>query len=129
MLFPKYFRKFGLVLSILSALLSLIILYGDFKPQIMGEYSDEISSIALIVGLILLGFSRQIVEDEMIRNLRLESLHLSLYVNYLLLIIAIIMFYDFNFLHFLLYNMFTTLLVFNIRFFWVLHRASSNFEK
>jgi len=129
LLFPPSFRIFGWILSILSALLGLTILYGGFEPQFMGEYSDETSSIGLIIGLILSGFSRQKVEDEMIRSLRLESLQLSLYVNYSLLIITILLFYDFNFLQVLMYNMFTMLLVFNIRFFWLLYRVNSNEEK
>lgn len=128
LLFPSPFRVFGWILTIPSAVLGLAILFteGSLESQLLSEYSDEVASIGLIVGLILAGFSRQNIEDEMIRSLRLESLQLSVYINYILLIIGILLFYDFNFLQVLTYNMFTMLVVFNFRFYWLLHRVNTN---
>lgn len=129
LLFPRRFKLVGGILSVLSAVLGSINLYGDYLLPHIGDYSDETASIGLILGLLFLGFSKQKVEDEMIERLRLQSLQLSLYVNYMLLIFAIIVFYDFQFLHVLLYNMFTILIVFNFRFFWLLRKSSLDIEE
>lgn len=126
-LFPRKFRIFGWPISIISAALGIVLIYTDssLEPQLLGNFSDEIASIGLIIGLLLLGFSRLKIEDEMIYRFRLESLQISLYINYSLLILCILMFYDFDFLQVLTYNMFTTLIVFNIRFHWLLYRSNS----
>lgn len=86
------------------------------------EYTDEGVAIGLIVGLLLIAFSREKVEDEMISRLRLEALQWSVYVNYLILAVAIVTVYDTAFFNVMIYNMFTVLVVFIARFRWLLHR-------
>lgn len=121
LLFPRPFRVFGFLLFLLAVLLGLVIAMDfDFRNSWLNNYADEVSSIGITVGLIFIGFSQVKDEDEMIRALRLDALQWSTYLNYCLLIIAIIMFYDLIFLRVLIYNMFTTLLVFNFRFAWTL---------
>jgi hypothetical protein len=62
--------------------------------------------------LMLIAFSKFRNEDEMISYWRLQSLKFSFIVNYSILVIQIIVFYDFNFISVLIYNMFTPLLVY-----------------
>lgn len=87
-----------------------------------GDFLDEIICIGLIVGMLLVAFSREKTEDEYINKVRLESLQLSVLINYLLLIICILVFYDMNFFSVMVYNMFTTLLIFIIRFNFLIYR-------
>jgi hypothetical protein len=56
----------------------------------------------------------------MIGQLRLEALQWSVYANYLVLAIAILTVYDMAFFTVLIYNMFTVLLVFIVRFRWLI---------
>lgn len=86
------------------------------------DYTDEIIALGLIAGLILIAFSREKVEDEMISQLRLEALQWSVYANYLILAVAIVTIYDVAFLNVMIYNMFTVLLVFIARFRWLIYR-------
>lgn len=86
--------------------------------------TDEIAAIGVIVGLLLVAFSREKVEDEMIGQLRLEALQWSVYANYIVLAIAILTLYDTAFFNVMVYNMFTVLLVFISRFRWLLYRNS-----
>ena len=86
--------------------------------------TDEIAAIGVIVGLLLVAFSREKVEDEMIGQLRLEALQWSVYANYIVLAIAILTLYDTAFFTVMVYNMFTVLLVFISRFRWLLYRNS-----
>ena len=131
-LFPHGFRLIGWLIFVLSILLSLAYTYADFRtswseriirnePSIaVSSYIDEISAVGVIIGLLLIAFSREKVEDEMISQLRLEALQWSIYVNYIILIVTIVIVYDKAFLGVMIYNMFTVLLVFIARFRWLI---------
>ncbi len=86
--------------------------------------TDEIAAIGVIFSLLLIAFSREKVEDEMIGQLRLEALQWSVYANYIVLAIAILTLYDNAFFSVMIYNMFTVLLVFITRFRWLLYRSN-----
>lgn len=88
------------------------------------DLTDETAAIGVIISLLLIAFSREKVEDEMIGQLRLEALQWSVYANYIVLLIAILMVYDTAFFSVMIYNMFTVLLVFITRFRWLLYRNS-----
>ncbi len=80
------------------------------------------SWLGVIAGLLLIAFSREKIEDEIIGQLRLEALQWSVYVNYLVLAIAIVMLYNEAFFDVMVYNMFTVLVVFIARFRWLIYR-------
>ena len=84
----------------------------DIQPDIIG--------ILAIVGCLFVAFARLKVEDEYIAKIRLESLVWATCVNFILLIIAIIAIWGTDFLAVMEYNMITTLILFVIRFHFVL---------
>lgn len=84
---------------------------------------NEILGIACIVSGIMVAFSRQKVEDEFISQIRLESLVWATYLNYGILALAFILVYDLAFFWIMVFNMFTILIFFIIRFNWRLHRV------
>ncbi len=138
-LFPHRCRQIGWFVFIPSALLGLFTLHGNsllknlgFQPvtlgDFMGSFADEIAALGAILGLLFIAFAREKSEDEMIRQLRLESLQWSVYINYFLLALAIIFMYDDAFFTVMIYNMFTVLLVFIIRFRWSLKRVDHTEE-
>ena len=63
-------------------------------------------------------------EDEYIAGLRLSSLLWAVCVSYLLLLIAFVLVYGTPFLNVMVYNMFTVLIIFIIRFNYLLHKNS-----
>lgn len=77
---------------------------------------DEVLLVTMIIGGILLGFSRTTDEDEYISKIRYESLIWAMYFNFALMLFATIFIYGVIYLHFLMANMFSMLLFFNIRF-------------
>lgn len=81
---------------------------------------DELSCILMIIGMIFLAFSREKLEDEFISKIRLESLVWATYVNYGILILAILLVYNMSFFWVLIFNMFTLLTFFLLRFNWAL---------
>ena len=85
---------------------------------------DEIILIGLIVGGILIGFSKLKNEDEFISKIRYESLVWATYFNYLLIIIFTTLLYGFTFLNIVFYNLFTLLLFFIIRFHYQIYKLN-----
>lgn len=77
---------------------------------------DELASLAIIIGGLLVGFTKEKVEDEFIYKLRKDSLVWVIIFNYVILVLTIVFVYNFTFLHILIFNMFTPLLFFIIRF-------------
>ena len=101
---------------------------GSFLSSPAFEWSknniaDELASVLLIIGGILVSFSKTKDEDEYISTIRIESLIWSVYVNYGILILAIVFVFDMEFFSVLIYNMFTVLLFFMLRFHYVLYKS------
>ena len=67
-------------------------------------------------------------EDEFIAMIRLESLVWATYINYGVLILALIFVYDIPFFWVLVFNMFTTLIFFIIRYNWALNNSKKSIE-
>lgn len=128
LLLPHSFRLVGWLLVIPSVLLGLANMYAEYKPAFLGDFTDETAALGVIVGLLFVAFAREKVEDEMIRQLRLESLQWSVYINYVLLAIAIVLLYDTAFFNVMIYNMFTILVVFIGRFAWLLYKLQRREE-
>ena len=145
------FKPIGWVLFIAGLVLGIILLVNDFDyPSIevqvfplIGEdspfsnppfqwhfnnISDELASILIIVGGIIVSFSKTKNEDEYIAKIRSESLIWATYVNYFVLILAIMFVFDMSFFHVLIYNMFTVLLFFIVRFHYILYKTSKEME-
>lgn len=76
----------------------------------------------LLGALLLISYSREKDEDEYISRLRLESLQIAVITNYILLLIASLIWHWLDFLAVMMYNMFTILIIFIIRFHYLLYR-------
>ena len=134
-LFPHRYRLIGWVLFVPSLLLGVASVHGLFSLDFLtvkgaifqgtNNLTNELAGLGVIVGLLLIAFSKERVEDEMISRLRLDALQWSIYANYLILAIAMLTIYDGAFLNVMIYNMFTVLLVFIGRFRWLLHRHTN----
>ncbi len=143
-LFPHRYKTIGWLLFIPGLVLGLLYLFGLFEEvqlnlpvfsiaqdSVLGKPTyfvvtdnniiDELIGLLLIVGSLLLAFSKEKSEDEFIGRVRLESLVWATYVNYIILIITIVFIYDMTFFWVLVLNMFTILLFFIMRFNWVLY--------
>lgn len=101
---------------------------GSFFKIIKNNILDEIISILIIIGGLLIGFTREEIEDEFIHKLRHESLVWAIIVNYTILIFTIIFIYDMAFFNVMTYNMVTPLLFFIIRFNFLKLKSRSDEE-
>ena len=146
-LFPNKYKPLGWLLFLAGMALGLVLAFNDYEyPNwkmnvfpLIGEgessffapsfkwvhnnIADELASLLLIVGGILVSFSKTKEEDEYISKLRMESLIWATYVNYIILIVAVLLVFDLSFLNVMVYNMFTILLFFMLRFHYVLYQS------
>lgn len=120
------FEVFSQILKIKVFALAEIKLFDNqnYFKIIENHIIDEIILIGLIVGGVLIGFSKLKNEDEFISKIRYESLVWATYFNYLLIIIFTTLLYGFTFLNVVIYNLFTLLLFFMIRFHYQIYKLN-----
>ena len=77
---------------------------------------DEVFTLLIIVSGIVNSFSKEKIEDELISRIRLESLSLSLFISFGLIIISTFLVYNLNYMYVLISNLFLIILLFNLIF-------------
>ena len=99
--------------------------HRQFMTVIDNSISDEIILICIVIGGLLVGFSRLKNEDELIAKIRYESLVWAVYFNFGVMLLATVFVYGMFYYQFMLANMFTVLLFFIIRFHVMIYRLNS----
>ena len=139
-LFSNKFKKISDVVFYLSILIGLFLLLTDriqdiFVVNVFSIFSyewfgsepkgfgwienglgDEVFTLLIIVSGIINSFSREKIEDELISKIRLESLSLSLFISFGLIIISTFLVYNINYMYVLVFNLFLIILLFNLIF-------------
>jgi len=85
------------------------------------------TTLAMAIGLFLVAFSKEKIEDEQISQLRLDSLQWAIYLNYVLLTVCLIFSSDKE--HILLLNLWVPLIFLIIRFRWAIFRLNSSLSR
>lgn len=85
------------------------------------------TTLLMAIGLFVVAFSKEKIEDEQISQLRSDSLQWAIYVNYVLLIISLVFTNDTE--HILFLNLMVPLAFFIIRFRWVIFRLNSSLSR
>lgn len=153
-LFPNRYKQLGWIILIPSAIIGLVTLIVEFSPrflnlkvpaifvdelfsnkQLFGMVSNnmlnEILGVLIIISSLMVAFSKEKLEDEYISTIRLESLVWAVYVNYGILLFSFLFIFDFSFLWVMIFNMFTVLLFFIVRFNWQISklRKSASYDE
>ncbi len=145
-LLPSKFKRLGWIFIIPSSILGLLIIISDFKLGFLDlkmfticsgmpspffrfgfdtvNLTGTIIGIIFILGAVMVAFSREKDEDEFISKKRLESFLWATYINYAILLFCFLFFYGSCFLYVMIINMFTLIILFIIRFNYVLYRSS-----
>ncbi|MDB5278791.1 MAG: hypothetical protein JWR61_3746 [Ferruginibacter sp.] len=147
LLLSNRYKKIGWVILIPATILGLVLAYHEFAAawlwcnvfSIANEGTEShylyfsfrytnitntvIGSI-FIIGAMLVSFSKEKNEDEFIAELRLSSLLWAVCVSYLLLLISFLLVYGTPFLDVMVYNMFTVLIIFIVRFNYLMYKNS-----
>ena len=136
LLLPHRYKIFGSVLGLLFLALGIAVYFFelsvpaltlDLKRDGKGifeviNFTDEIALTGLIVSLFFISFAREKNEDEFITHTRLESWQWAVLINYILLLLATWLVHGFRFIDVMMYNMLTILIIFIIRFHYVLYK-------
>ena len=77
---------------------------------------DEIFTLLIIVSGLINSFSKEKIEDELISRIRLESLSLSVFISFGLIIISTFLVFNINYMYVLVFNLFLIILLFNLIF-------------
>jgi hypothetical protein len=80
---------------------------------------DEILGGLVILGSMMVAFSKEKVEDEYIAKIRLDSLAWAVYFNQGLLFLSLFFVYGMSFLWVMIFNLFTLTWFFIARFNWL----------
>ena len=80
------------------------------------------TTLMVLVGLFLIAFSKEKIEDEQIVQLRLDSLRWAIYLNYAILLFSLVFTRGSDSKHILMLNIWLPLLFFILRFQWVMYR-------
>ncbi len=99
---------------------------GKTFTVITTDVTNTLVGILFILGGLMVSFAKEKMEDEFIANLRLSSLMWSVWVNYALLLLCLIFVWGLAFFNVMVYNMFTILIIFIIRFNYILYRNSKS---
>lgn len=154
-LFPSKFKRIGWFTLIPSAIIGLSTLIYEYEPSFLdfnvpaifvdelfsvnkktfrmvtNNILNEILGVLIIISTFLVAFSKEKSEDEYISKIRFDSLAWAVYFNYAILILTVLFIYDFAFLWVMVFNMFTVLLFFIVRFNWQISKLkkSASYEE
>jgi hypothetical protein len=141
-LLPNSFKKIGWVLLLPSTIAGIALAFSDFSLSLFhhkryvvsdglrdlfsfSDFTNTLVGSVIIIGALFVCFARQKHEDEFIAKLRLTSWQWAVGVNYILLLLAFLFVYGGAFLNVMLYNMFTILIIFILRFHYLLYKYSA----
>ncbi|MDO5981881.1 hypothetical protein [Flavivirga spongiicola] len=152
-LLPNKYKIIGWILLVLGLIFGVYVYLTDYEPDmltinVLSIYGDdqffdntqeffkiiknsianELAALAIIFGGLIVGFTKEKIEDEFIYKLRKDSLVWAIIFNYAILIFTIMFVYSFTFFHILVFNMFTPLLFFIIRFNFLKLKSRSHEE-
>ena len=77
---------------------------------------DEVFTLLIIISGLINSFSKEKIEDELISRIRLESLSLSIFISFGLIIISTFLVFNINYMYVLVFNLFLIILLFNLIF-------------
>lgn len=153
-LFPNRFRIIGWVLLIPAIVLGYMVIFENLEFSFLNikalsllpdsflgtasgtnslwsvvedNFTQELVAILFIVSAVFVAFSKEKNEDEYIYKIRLESLVWATYLSFAIQIFCILFFYDFTFLKSMMINTVTILIVFIVRYNFIIYR--SKFQK
>ncbi|MGC1241155.1 MAG: hypothetical protein WA874_06195 [Chryseosolibacter sp.] len=145
-LLPHSFKKFGWMLLIPSVIFGIIVQHFEYEipgfalavgsggvlvsgTPLKNNLTNELAGVLILVSGFVVAFSKEKLEDEYVSKVRLESLQWSVYLNYGLLLLALLFVFDEAFFYVMIYNLYTILVFFIVRFNFVMHLKDRWFHK
>ena len=147
LLLPHSYKRTGIIILLPALALGILVRFFDFtfafltlpngiasiknKNLHLSEQinlTDELALTGIITGLLFIAFAREKKEDEYIAHTRLESLKWAVLINYILLLVVTWLVHGFAYIDVMMYNMLTVLIIFIIRFNYVLNSSKKTID-
>ncbi|MDQ0636793.1 hypothetical protein QF042_000358 [Pedobacter sp. W3I1] len=136
LLIPNKYKAIGWVIFVAFGILGSSCVIAEFRiPGFQLYYpsnggamgndynlTNEFAMLGITLGLLMIVFAKERIEDEYISILRLKSLQWAVLINYIILIIINFSFYGLGYIFIITYNIWTLLLVFILKFYWNLYQ-------
>lgn len=90
------------------------------------NFTNELIALLILIGGVLVAFTKERVEDEYLVHLRLSALVWAVYVNAAITAIAVLLLFGFIFLYFMMFNLFALLLLFIARYHYLLRKMKTS---
>jgi hypothetical protein len=114
------------ITNVIAVVNSDILSAAGFMTVIKNGIIDEVLLVLIIIGGLLVGFSKLRDEDELSAKIRYESLVWAVYVNFGVMLFATIFIYGTYYFDVLIANVFTMLFFFIVRFHVMLHKLKKS---
>ncbi|WP_395627146.1 hypothetical protein [Daejeonella sp.] len=144
LLIPGKYKVIGWIIFVLSACLGVATSYWEYKipgfafpvnnAELFADYNltNELALAGLLIGLMMISFAKEKMEDEYLTLIRLKCWQWSVLISFGVLFILNFVLYGTAFYSFLIYNMFTVPLIFIVKFnfsLYLLNREREEDEK
>ncbi len=134
---PRGLRPVGIVFAGIGVILLFIRFYYGIKPEIFNmkmfaifssyleskyfevlknQMIEEFGGILVLLGLFISAFTKEREEYEGLNALRLRSFFITIYINTVFLILAILFTFGFGFVYMMLLNLILWLIIYIITF-------------
>lgn len=145
-LLPHHFKKIGMIIAPTGFFLWIIMqigwitkfshFIGISNPKFLNVSSAILGFFAFLFGTYALAFSKEKIEDEMIKNVRLKSFQFAAFLQILFLIIGLIWIGfmrnppgDSGLILFFILAIFIFCIIYIIRFNYIIHVGIYKYEK
>lgn len=122
-LFPHIFQPIGWIMFSLSLIVGVLILFEVLSfIGVVETVINDLVIIGIVLGSLFVVCSKEKVEDEMTKSIRLSSMLNSIYAYVILFIVGTLIFYSVDFLLFAVLNFALLPILFVFFFRWEMHR-------
>lgn len=115
----------GLVASTFAAVSDQFMGNREFFTFVTNDLTDEILLTSIVIGALMIGFSKRPQEDEYIQKIRYESLAWAFYFNCVLMLLATWTVYGLYYFQVMMFGMISVPLFFVARFQLMLYKLKS----
>lgn len=132
---PNNIRIYGWVILLFGLILGVIRFYFGVKPEFLNikvfavyskyfetnyfkvienHVSEELTALLILVGLFVISFTKEKIENESVSVIRYKSFILTFYINTLIIVLSFLFVYGFGFINILVINVFSPFIIYII---------------
>lgn len=132
---PNNIRIYGWVILLFGLILGVIRFYFGVKPEFLNikvfavyskyfetnyfkvienHVSEELTALLILVGLFVISFTKEKIENESVSVIRYKSFILTFYINTQIIVLSFLFVYGFGFINILVINVFSPFIIYII---------------